>query len=214
MHFLHFTRCSFILPGMHVEIDIPQFNRIQFLNLHLRPPLSPKSNWGHLIHFFQSKQERLDDLRHWMEKISPEKIPTIALGDTNEAGSGIWYGRCTNYLSSLGMRDAVDEHDGQTDTWIWPLPLFNLRFVLPFFLLAYLAHHFIFSYLLFFFLLLALSSSFLPFCELTRKRCRGRYDHIYYDTTRLHSPTAHVVLETFSDHRAVVAKLTHKPTSK
>lgn len=97
---------------------------IQFLNIHLRPPIQAgESMIPSPIAFYSSKSERLEDLQNWYQQLHPD-LTTIILGDFNESHKGLFYGKAIQWLETpeLGFRDAIDEHDPSV-TWEWPLPL-------------------------------------------------------------------------------------------
>jgi len=101
--------------------------KVQFLNVHLRPPMEVNTTIPSLKEFIRSKDDRLQDLQNWFTKLHPE-IPTVILGDFNEGHSGIFGGKSCVWLeNSRDMKDAIKQYDPSTYTWNLPLALFTLR---------------------------------------------------------------------------------------
>lgn len=49
------------------------------------------------------------------------------MGDFNESHSGLYWGKACNWLESdYNMKDAINEHDPNTNTWYWPLKYVTL----------------------------------------------------------------------------------------
>ena len=102
-------------PGQLIIIDTP-IGEIQFLNLHLRPPLTHSAL--PLPHaYFTSKKDREREVQ-WYGTFLKSDIPTIVCGDFNENSDA----KSAQYFSkNLKMRCALDEFK-QGITWWWNLP--------------------------------------------------------------------------------------------
>lgn len=56
---------------LHVETDT-SLGTVQFMNLHMRPPMNANSLIPSPLAFQQSKTDRLNDLKTWMPYLSPQ----------------------------------------------------------------------------------------------------------------------------------------------
>ena len=110
-----------------------KLGRVQFLNVHLRPPMSDGGSW--VVGYFSTREDRLREIEHHHAALDP-KLPTIILGDFNEEGDG----RAMAFLRDQGYEDAIGKHAGKTRTWEWPVGSITLRFQLDHILHD---HHFI-----------------------------------------------------------------------
>jgi len=73
--------------------------------------------------FYTSKNDRLQDLQHWWQSMTPGLI-TIVAGDFNESHAELFGGKAIAWLENdKNMTDAINEFDGNTYSWQWPLPL-------------------------------------------------------------------------------------------
>jgi len=107
-------------PGWVVEIQTP-VGPVQFLNVHLRPPVSGRGSVG-IGPYFSTKPIRLAEVQALHKRLEPGK-PTIILGDFNEDDSG----RAVRWLRGQGMTDALREFDRRTSTWRWRTRYLTLR---------------------------------------------------------------------------------------
>jgi len=109
--------------GWIVKVETP-IGMVQFLNIHLRPPMQAGSSMiPSPFAFYNSKAERLEDLLDWYKYLDNDQ-PTIILGDFNESHRGMFWGNAIAWLETpqAGFRDAIDEFDPSV-TWEWPLPM-------------------------------------------------------------------------------------------
>jgi len=111
--------------GWIIQSDTP-IGKVQFLNLHLRPPMGANAAVPWPGEFIKSKNQRLNDLLHWYPNLNPD-LPTIVLGDFNESHSGLYSGKACVWLEKNGYIDAIKQFDPNTNTWEWPLYLITLR---------------------------------------------------------------------------------------
>lgn len=107
-------------PGWVVEVETPA-GRVQFLNVHLRPPVSDRGSVG-IGPYLSTKKIRLLEIQALHKQLEQGK-PTIALGDFNEDDSG----RAVAWLRRQGMIDALREFDRRTNTWRWRTSYVALR---------------------------------------------------------------------------------------
>jgi len=107
-------------PGWIVVADTP-IGRVQFLNVHLHPPLSESGSVSAGA-YFETRAVRLHEIRQFHGRLRPE-IPTIVCGDFNESESG----SAVEWLTQQGMTDALSEFDRTTRTWEWPTSVYTLR---------------------------------------------------------------------------------------
>lgn len=107
-------------PGWVVEVQTP-VGPVQFLNVHLRPPVSDRGRLG-VGPYFSTKPIRLAEIQALHEHLEPGK-PAIILGDFNEDDSG----RAVRWLREQGMTDALREFDRCTSTWRWRTRYLTLR---------------------------------------------------------------------------------------
>jgi len=130
---MHFEEVGWIPPvsdwfhGWILNCETP-IGTIQFLNVHLQPPMDANGSPLNLMAFQRSKTTRLNDLKHWVGFMD-ESMPRIILGDFNEHHSGFFSGpSCKWLVEEMGMRDSVYDLDPNTYSWEWPLVLgFKLK---------------------------------------------------------------------------------------
>eukprot|EP01124_Arcella_intermedia_P021255 TRINITY_DN2939_c0_g1_i1.p1 TRINITY_DN2939_c0_g1~~TRINITY_DN2939_c0_g1_i1.p1 ORF type:complete len:281 (+),score=62.40 TRINITY_DN2939_c0_g1_i1:36-878(+) len=113
--------------GWILQADTP-LGKLQFLNLHLRPPMQAGTGMvPSPVAFYDSKNDRLSDLRHWMALPEFNKeLPTIVAGDFNESHEGMFWGKAIQWLGEVGMKDAIEMFAPGGVTWEWPL-MFSMK---------------------------------------------------------------------------------------
>ena len=98
-------------------------DRIQILNVHLRPPVSDSGSW--IAGYFTTRETREKEIATHAAALAPE-LPTLVAGDFNEEADGLAIG----YLRDRGFVDAVSTQLGSHPTWEWPVGNMTLRFQL------------------------------------------------------------------------------------
>jgi len=85
---------------------------IQFLNVHLKPPLSNKGLIGWNA-YFKADEIHVEEIKQFMDSLNPN-LPTIILGDFNENDNG----KCLKWLQNeMNFTDALPLFDKRTKTW-------------------------------------------------------------------------------------------------
>jgi len=107
-------------PGWVVEVQTP-VGPVQFLNVHLRPPVSDRGSVG-VGPYVSTKSVRLLEIQALHRQLEPGR-PTVILGDFNEDDSG----RAVGWLREQGMIDALREFDRRTNTRRWRTSYVTLR---------------------------------------------------------------------------------------
>jgi endonuclease/exonuclease/phosphatase family metal-dependent hydrolase len=107
-------------PGWIVRVETP-VGPVQFLNVHLRPPVSERGSVGPGP-YVSTKAVRKREIRELHARLESE-LPTIVLGDFNEDDSG----SAVAWLKAQGMKDALREFDRRTNTWQWRTRYVTLR---------------------------------------------------------------------------------------
>jgi len=93
---------------------------VQFLNLHLRPPIS---NGGSVVSgYYSTRGNREREVQSYTTHLD-ENLPTLIVGDFNEGDDG----RAVRYVESCGYTNALPEFAPRADTWHWPVGLLTLR---------------------------------------------------------------------------------------
>ncbi|MEM6292429.1 MAG: endonuclease/exonuclease/phosphatase family protein [Myxococcota bacterium] len=109
-------------PAWAFEVDGP-IGRVQFLDVHLRPPVSDSGSWAK--GYFSTRGVRRSEIEGFFGALDPD-LPTIVAGDFNEGADG----RAVEFLLDKGMQSALAEVDPDADTWHWPLAVGELRSML------------------------------------------------------------------------------------
>jgi endonuclease/exonuclease/phosphatase family metal-dependent hydrolase len=105
-----------------VVLDI-RGQRVQFLDVHLRPPMSDDGSW--IKGYWTTRGVRHDELAMHLEKLD-KKLPTMIVGDFNEEGDG----QAIGYARDRGFVDAIAAYAGDRTTWSWPVGSITQRFQL------------------------------------------------------------------------------------
>ncbi len=101
-------------PAWAIEAQTP-VGAVQFLLVHLRPPLSERGGVGFLgSAYFRTQDVRREEMEGFGGAIDPSR-PAIVLGDFNEGDRG----NAVRWCIAHGMTDALAEYDRKTDTWHW-----------------------------------------------------------------------------------------------
>lgn len=108
--------------GWVLEADT-NIGNIQLLNVHLKPSLNDRGGFS-VGAYLVAGSIRESEINELHEILDP-KIPTVILGDFNEAEGG----RAMRNLLARGYTDALSEFDTSTDTWEWQTSMitFNNR---------------------------------------------------------------------------------------
>jgi endonuclease/exonuclease/phosphatase family metal-dependent hydrolase len=94
---------------------------VQFLNVHLHPPLSEGGGFTGSA-YFQTQNVRQNEIQYLHQKL-PTGVPTIVLGDFNESDSGDAMG----YLGEQGLTDCLGQFDRRSNTWRWETSVVSLE---------------------------------------------------------------------------------------
>ncbi len=86
---------------------------IQFLNVHLHPPLSEKGSVS-VSAYFSTSNTRLEEVKEFAGHVDMNR-PLIVTGDFNEKEEG----RAVRWLIDKGFADALSLYDTSTYTWSW-----------------------------------------------------------------------------------------------
>ena len=109
-------------PAWLVTIDGP-LGRVQFLDVHLRPPVSDSGSW--VKGYFTTRDDRREEIESFWRAVDPS-VPVIVAGDFNEGADG----RAVSFLGDKGMRSALAEVEPRANTWHWPLRVGELTSML------------------------------------------------------------------------------------
>lgn len=109
-------------PAWLVAIEGP-LGRVQFLDVHLRPPVSDSGSW--VKGYFTTRDDRRAEIEGFWGFVDPA-VPTIVAGDFNEGPNG----HAIEFLADAGLRSALPQVDPRADTWHWPLKVGELRSML------------------------------------------------------------------------------------
>ena len=104
--------------GWIVRFDTP-IGPIQFLNVHLRPPISDSGSW--VSGYFSTKDDRQTEMERFYNARATN-LPTVVLGDFNDGE----HSPVVNWLLKKGMIDALHQFDHHTPTWQWQTSVFTL----------------------------------------------------------------------------------------
>ncbi len=107
-------------PGWAVLSDTP-LGKIQFLNVHLHPPLNEEGSVGCGKAIYTTKAIRLNEIATLAAKLKPG-IPTVICGDFNEDDGG----RALRWLEKHSYRDALPGFDKKSPTWNWKTSYFTV----------------------------------------------------------------------------------------
>jgi len=107
-------------PGWIVKANTP-IGVVQFVNVHLRPPLSERGSVTPSA-FFGAGSIHRDEVRVLSDKLDPLS-PTMVLGDFNENDSG----KAVTWLRERGFADALRQFDSSANTWEWRTSVITLR---------------------------------------------------------------------------------------
>jgi endonuclease/exonuclease/phosphatase (EEP) superfamily protein YafD len=108
-------------PAWRLVVQTP-LGPVQFLSLHLRPPVSDRGSW--VSGYFTTGSHRLAEIQQFATLLTPG-LPAVVLGDFNEED-----GAALDHLRDRGLSDAVAELRPDTDTWHWPTSVGDLGFAL------------------------------------------------------------------------------------
>jgi endonuclease/exonuclease/phosphatase family metal-dependent hydrolase len=93
------------------------FGKLQLINLHLKPSVSRSGSY--VSGYFTTPPDRRREIKVHARLVE-EKLPTVFLGDFNEArGGGL------SLLKKRGYRDVLKNR--KEDTWRWRVGPFSLR---------------------------------------------------------------------------------------
>lgn len=99
--------------------------KVQFLNVHLRPPVKGHAR-SRLLRFFSgyffTRADRLNEIRYFHAFCDPN-LPLIVAGDFNDTDSS----RALRWLASKGLKDSLPAFDRSTPTWKWHFGPVHLR---------------------------------------------------------------------------------------
>jgi endonuclease/exonuclease/phosphatase (EEP) superfamily protein YafD len=94
---------------------------VQFLNVHLRPPLSDRGG-ASLGALYTTRAVRRGEIESHCANLTPG-VPTVVVGDFNESDGGA----AVRFVESLSFTDALPQFDRRGDTWEWPVGPITLR---------------------------------------------------------------------------------------
>jgi len=106
--------------ALRIVIDTKKLGRVQFVDFHLRPPMSDGGSW--LVGYWSTREVREREVQYHLAEIDP-KLPTIICGDFNEEADG----HAISLLADRGFTDAVHQFIGARTTWEWPTSSITLR---------------------------------------------------------------------------------------
>lgn len=99
-------------PALSVEVQTP-LGLIQFLNVHLRPPLSDRGS-ASASAYYNTPDIHQKELQEFIAKADTRK-PLIITGDFNEDEKG----KAIRWLLNRGFADALSVYDSYSKTWEW-----------------------------------------------------------------------------------------------
>jgi endonuclease/exonuclease/phosphatase family metal-dependent hydrolase len=104
-----------------IVIDAPG-GPIQFVNVHLHPPMDTASgSW--VVGYFSTRAVREAEARDHIAKLDAS-LPTIIAGDFNEEDEG----KAMSLFFARGMASALPRFRPDADTWHWQVGGTTLRF--------------------------------------------------------------------------------------
>ncbi len=107
-------------PAWRVVVD-SDLGRVQFLNVHLYPPvLRHRRGWWRA--YFESQKIHREEIEGFAEALDPE-LPTVVLGDFNEDAAG----PAVKWLQARGLSLALSE---RAPTWRWETRLGTIHWEL------------------------------------------------------------------------------------
>ena len=104
-------------PALLVQAQTP-VGSIQFLNVHLRPPL-PDSGPPNLSALYKTPPVRLKEIQQFLAEVDLEK-PAVVLGDFNENEKST----AMSWLINQGFTDSLSAYDADSPTWTWQTAAF------------------------------------------------------------------------------------------
>jgi endonuclease/exonuclease/phosphatase (EEP) superfamily protein YafD len=96
-------------PSQWTVLETP-LGRVQFLNVHLRPPSSDTGN--KVVGFLTTGGVRRKEIEGLHGQLRPVG-PTVVVGDFNEGDDG----QAVKWLRGRGLTDALPEFDRKSSTW-------------------------------------------------------------------------------------------------
>jgi endonuclease/exonuclease/phosphatase family metal-dependent hydrolase len=102
---------------MKAETDI---GSVQFLNVHLRPPISDKGSW--VSGYFTTGDDRRREIEEFYGARQPQ-VPTLVMGDFNDGGNS----PAVRWLETQGLTNALPQFDHYGPTWKWRTSVVTLR---------------------------------------------------------------------------------------
>ena len=99
-------------PALLAQAQTP-IGPIQFVNVHLRPPLSQNGSLS-LFALRQAPEIRLKEIEQFIAQVDTD-MPTVVLGDFNENENG----KALKWLMERGFTDSLAGHDSNSPTWKW-----------------------------------------------------------------------------------------------
>ena len=99
-------------PALLVEVRTP-IGVVQFLNVHLRPPLSDEGS-VRISAIYRTPNIHLEEIEEFVAKTDSTK-KLIITGDFNEDEGG----KAIRWLSDKGFVDALSIYDTYSKTWEW-----------------------------------------------------------------------------------------------
>jgi endonuclease/exonuclease/phosphatase family metal-dependent hydrolase len=99
-------------PAMLAEIESP-FGAVQFLNVHLKPPLSEKGVIS-VSAYFETKDVHMEELKDILASGDSSR-PIVVMGDFNENEKS----KATKWLMERGFTDVLSVYDSHSETWGW-----------------------------------------------------------------------------------------------
>ncbi len=101
-------------PALYAEAESP-IGKVQFLNVHLRPPLSDDGS-ASASAIYKTPEIHLKEIQQFVAATEPDR-PLIITGDFNEDERG----RAVQWLISEDFTDALSMYDAYSGTWTWPV---------------------------------------------------------------------------------------------
>jgi endonuclease/exonuclease/phosphatase family metal-dependent hydrolase len=98
-----------------------ELGEVQFLNVHLHPPLSERGSFTGSA-YFQTQNVRQNEIQYLHQRLATD-APTIVLGDFNENESG----DAMRYLGEQGLTDSLGQFDRRSNTWRWDMSVVSLE---------------------------------------------------------------------------------------
>jgi endonuclease/exonuclease/phosphatase family metal-dependent hydrolase len=99
-------------PALLVEVQTP-IGLLQFLNVHLRPPLSDRGS-ANASAYYNTPDIHQKELQDFIVKADSQK-PLIITGDFNEDEKG----KAVRWLLEQGFADTLSMYDFYSKTWEW-----------------------------------------------------------------------------------------------